>query len=73
MVNLMDFDIIVGEFKLLSIYCVPRLAIPTYRSLLSAGPQGYAQYPPRSAVCRFGLVALLLHGHGKGSIAVHYL
>ena len=49
------------------------LAYPPYLSSLPVGPQGYIPYPDRAAVYMFDLAALLLHGHEKGPIGVHYL
>ena len=46
---------------------------PPNRSSLLAGLQGYTSHLHRAAVCRFGLVALLLLGHVKGSTRVYSL
>ena len=54
-------------------YSQPTLAIPPYRPLLPAGPQGYIPYRHRAAVCRFELIVLRLHVHVKGSTGVHHL
>ena len=54
-------------------YLWPFLTTSPYRSLLSAGPQGYTPYPHRAALCRFDLVILLLPVHVKGFIGVHHL
>ena len=54
-------------------YPWPSLATPPYCSSLLAGPKGYFPYPDTASVCRFELVVLLLLGHMRGSIGVHYL
>ena len=54
-------------------YTWPSLTTPPYRSSLLAGLQGYIPYPHSAAVRMFGLAVLLLFGHMRGSIGVHYL
>ena len=54
-------------------YPWPSLATSPYRSLPLAGLRGYIPYPYIAAVCMFELVVLLLLGHMRGSIGVHYL
>ena len=54
-------------------YPWPSLATSPYHSSPPAGLQGYILCPHIDAVCKFGLVVLLLHGHMWGSIGVHHL
>ncbi len=49
-------------------YPLSSLATSPYHSSPLAGPQGYIPYPHSAAVCKFGLVVLLLPGHMWGSI-----
>ena len=52
-------------------YPWPSLAT-SYHSSPLAGLLGYIPYPHTAAVCMFELVVLLLLGHMRGSIGVHY-
>ena len=54
-------------------YSRPSLATFPYHSSPPAGPLGYIPCPHIAAVCKFGLVVLLLLGHMWGSIGVHHL
>ena len=54
-------------------YPWPSLATFPYRSLSPAGLLGYILCPHIAAVCKFGLVVLLLLGHMWGSIVVRHL
>ena len=54
-------------------YPWPSLATSTYHSLPPAGLLGYIPCPHIAAVCKFGLVVLLLLGHMWGSIEVRHL
>ena len=54
-------------------YPWPSLATFTYRLSPPAGLLGYILCPHIAAVCKFGLVVLLLLGHMWGSIVVRHL
>ena len=54
-------------------YLWPSLAISPYHSSPPAGLLGYILCPHIAAVCKFGLVVLLLLGHMWGSIGVRHL
>ena len=54
-------------------YPWPSLATFPYRSSPPAGLLGYILCPHIAAVCKFGLVVLLLLGHMWGSIVVRHL
>ena len=54
-------------------YPWPSLATFPYRSSPPAGLLGYILCPHIAAVCKFGLVVLLLLGHMWGSIGVRHL
>ena len=54
-------------------YPWPSLATSPYHSSPPAGLLGYIPCPHIAAVCKFGLVVLLLLGHMWGSIGVHHL
>ena len=54
-------------------YPWPSLATFPYRSSPPAGLLGYILCPHIAAVCKFGLVILLLLGHMWGSIVVRHL
>ena len=54
-------------------YTWPSLATFPYRSSPPAGLLGYIPCPHVAAVCKFGLVVLLLLGHMWGSIEVRHL
>ena len=54
-------------------YPWPSLATSPYHSSPPAGLLGYIPCPHIAAVCKFGLVVLLLLGHMWGSIGVRYL
>ena len=54
-------------------YPWPSLATFPYRSSPPAGLLGYILCPHIAAVCKFGLVVLLLLGHMWGSVVVHHL
>ena len=54
-------------------YPWPSLATSPYRSSRPAGLLGYIPCPHIAAVCKFGLVVLLLLGHMWGSIGVRHL
>ena len=54
-------------------YPWPSLATSPYHWSPPAGLLGYIPCPHIAAVCKFGLVILLLLGHMWGSIGVHHL
>ena len=54
-------------------YPLPFLATSPYHSSPPAGLLGYILCPHIAAVCKFGLVVLLLLGHMWGSIGVRHL
>ena len=54
-------------------YPWPSLATSPYHSSPPAGLMGYILCPHIAAVCKFGLVVLLLLGHMWGSIGVRHL
>ena len=81
-----SWEIISRETGLSGIFCViiimscrqhgypwPSLATFPYRSSPPAGLLGYILCPHIAAVCKFGLVILLLLGHMWGSIGVRHL
>ena len=54
-------------------YPWPSLATSPYHSSPPAGLLGYILCPHIAAVCKFGLVVLLLLGHMWGSIGIRHL